>query len=62
MKNHSGPVYVTKFSPDGLYLLSGSQDRTITLWNPFKALPIKTYSGNHNYEILDVCVTPDNNR
>ena len=36
--------------------MSGSQDRTIILWNPMKTLPIKTYTNSHNYEVFDICM------
>src|SRR5579871_5420759 len=33
MKGHSSRVLSVSFSPDGRYLLSASQDRSIRLWN-----------------------------
>jgi mitogen-activated protein kinase organizer 1 len=53
---------VTKFSKDGLFCLSGSLDRSIILWNPYKGTQIKSYSGPHNQEILDIAISRDNNR
>ncbi len=38
LRGHKGPVYVVKFSSDGLYCLSGSLDRTMILWNPYKGI------------------------
>ena len=32
------------------------------LWNPYKGIQIKTYQGSHNYEILDLTISKDNNR
>ena len=70
MNSHKGPIFVVKFNSkpsqkyllmnkflgDGNYIMSGSQDRTIILWNPMKSLPIKTYSKSHNYEVFDICM------
>ena len=30
---HSGPVYSVAFSPDGTTIVSGSNDRTIKVWD-----------------------------
>lgn len=38
---------------DGQYCLSGSQDKSIKLWNPWKGTLIKTYMG-HGWEVLDI--------
>ncbi|EFA78839.1 WD40 repeat-containing protein [Heterostelium album PN500] len=57
---HQGSVLVVRFNNDGQYCLSGSQDKTIKLWNPSKELLIHTFSG-HGYPVLDVKSSPDNN-
>ena len=36
LKGHKGPIYVAKFNKDGQYVMTGSQDRSILLWNPYK--------------------------
>ncbi|KAI9880941.1 MAG: hypothetical protein M1830_010009 [Pleopsidium flavum] len=48
------------------YILTGSSDRSIHLYNPSKVTPtnnglIQTYSA-HGYEVLDLAVTSDNAR
>lgn len=65
---------LTYSSGNGQYLLSGSSDRTIKLWNPTKAIenstktgsehnsPIQTYTGSHTYEVLSISVSADNGR
>lgn len=44
---------------DGSYCLTCGADRKLKLWNPHKALPLKTYSG-HADEVLDACSSCDN--
>ena len=31
---HTGPIIVVAWSPDGKYIVSGSEDNTIIIWNP----------------------------
>eukprot|EP00397_Hematodinium_sp_SG-2012_P057160 GEMP01071193.1.p1 GENE.GEMP01071193.1~~GEMP01071193.1.p1 ORF type:complete len:196 (+),score=31.84 GEMP01071193.1:306-893(+) len=60
LEGHTDPVLNFCFNKTGQYLLSCSQDRTVKLWNPSKdAGPIKSYTGAHNYEINDICVTSE---
>ena len=70
LRGHTAPLQVVAFTPDGRYLLTAGQDRTISLWNPFRppagdadtgGLLIKQYRG-HGYEVVDVAVAPDNAR
>ena len=70
MNSHKGPIFVVKFNSkpsqkklinEQIFrrrqlIMSGSQNRTIILWNPMKSLPIKTYSKSHNYEVFDICM------
>ncbi|RMY67928.1 hypothetical protein D0864_11469 [Hortaea werneckii] len=56
------PVHALTFSAGtGQYLLTGSQDRQIRLFNPSTANLIQTYSA-HGYEVLDLAVADDNSR
>ncbi|KAH3764616.1 mitogen-activated protein kinase organizer 1 [Pelomyxa schiedti] len=59
--NHDGPINVIVWNVPGSYCLTGGQDRSISLWNPFTAKHIKKYRG-HNNEILDITVSSDNSR
>jgi WD40 repeat protein len=62
---HQNGVNMVKFTTDGNYCISCSDDRTIKLWNPHRADPtneqngllIKTYSGVHGYQVLDADVS-----
>ena len=59
---HNSYVYVVKFSKDGDYIMSGSQDRSIKLWNPTKKLLIKSYENIHSQDVLDLAITQDNTK
>ena len=62
--SNPAPVHALAFSGGtGTYLLTGSADRSIRLWNPSatktNAKLIQTYSA-HGYEVLDLAVSDDN--
>lgn len=56
-----GAVRAVRFNVDGSYCLTCGADRKLKLWNPHKALPLKTYSG-HADEVLDACSSCDNSQ
>jgi mitogen-activated protein kinase organizer 1 len=71
LKSHTSAVNAVRFTKDGSYCLTCSDDRTVKLWNPFRrsstengqendALLIKTYTGAHGYGVLDLVVSHDN--
>eukprot|EP00470_Lotharella_oceanica_P006205 CAMPEP_0170178196 /NCGR_PEP_ID=MMETSP0040_2-20121228/11729_1 /TAXON_ID=641309 /ORGANISM="Lotharella oceanica, Strain CCMP622" /LENGTH=306 /DNA_ID=CAMNT_0010421189 /DNA_START=17 /DNA_END=937 /DNA_ORIENTATION=- len=60
LRGHKGAVTVVKFNSDGKYCLTGGKDKNIHLWNPVEGTIIKSYTGYHGYEILDICVRKDN--
>jgi len=39
LKGHDGPIHMVRFTADGKYCISASQDRTIRLWNPIRLDP-----------------------
>lgn len=56
----TGPIHAVTFSAGtGQYILTGSQDRNIRLYNPSSSRLIQTYSA-HGYEVLDLAVSDDN--
>lgn len=65
LNSHTSGVNKVRFTSDGNYCVSCSDDRTIKLWNPHKednikegnSLLIKTYSGVHGYQVLDIHIS-----
>ncbi len=59
-KGHKYYINCAIFSPDGKYILTGSRDNTIKLWDFETTELLRTYIG-HTREIKSVCFTPDGN-
>ena len=47
------PLNSVCFNAQGDYCLTGGQDRTIRLWNPFTGYLIQQFQG-HGWEVYDV--------
>lgn len=73
LRGHEEGVNAVKFTKEGNYVMTASEDRTVKLWNPLKddpskpsespeALLIKTYAGVHGYGILDLAISTDNSK
>ncbi|KAI9726079.1 MAG: hypothetical protein M1828_002087 [Chrysothrix sp. TS-e1954] len=73
LSGHDGPIHALTYSAGaGQYLLSGSSDRKINLYNPAKAISsdpttqrtalVQSYTGAHGYEVLSIAVADDNAR
>lgn len=60
LEGHTSSVLSLAWTQNGRYILSGSQDRTLRLWNPHTGTHVKTYKGPHNQEVNDVIVAGDN--
>ena len=65
LKGHTSAVNAVRYTADGNYCMTCSDDRSVKLWNPNKddprqdghALMIKTYSGTHGYQIFDISIS-----
>ncbi len=53
-QGHTNFVYSVAYSPDGKWLASGSEDKTVKLWNPKTGKEIRTFKG-HTREVTRVC-------
>lgn len=62
LEGHTGYINCVKFSNDDNYCMTGGQDGTVILWNPFKGKLVKNFKGIHNREIQDIAITKDNNK
>ena len=60
LQSSSAAVHALAFSAgSGQYLLAGSADRSVRLYNPSTSRLIQTYNA-HGYEVLDLAVSQDN--
>lgn len=70
---HEGSVNTVRFSKDGNYIMTASDDRSVKLFNPFRdqlqkadsnrgIFCIKSYEGFHNYPIYDIAISSDNSK
>jgi WD40 repeat protein len=57
-EGHKDIVNSIFFSPDGRYVLSGSNDKTLKLWNVITAECLRTFEG-HEGRVNSVCCSPD---
>jgi WD40 repeat protein len=55
---HSSSIFSLAFSPDGKYLASGSEDRTVKVWNIDSQKEVTTLQG-HRYSVRSVAFSPD---
>src|SRR5436190_23307712 len=61
LKGHTEIVYAVAFSPDGKYVVTGSFDKSLKLWDTATGKEIKTFAGpaGHQNLILSVAFSPD---
>lgn len=61
LQGHADAVYAVAFSPDGKYVVTGSFDNTLKLWETATGKEVKTYGGpqGHLKMVLSVAFSPD---
>ena len=61
LKGHTESVYSTAFTPDGKYVVTGSFDKTIKVWDSTSGKEFKSFGGpnGHTALVLSVAVSPD---
>jgi WD40 repeat protein len=57
-KGHSDRVSSVAFSPDGRFVVTGSQDSTAKLWDVATGKELRTFGG-HSHDVLSVAFSPD---
>ena len=57
-RDHSSPIYATTWSPNGAYIASGGEDKTIQMWEATTGKSICTYKG-HDNSVKSLTWSPD---
>ncbi len=55
---HTGSVEAVAFSPDGRFIVSGSSDETLKVWDAVSGALLKTFEG-HDGPVYSVAFSPD---
>lgn len=55
---HGETITSTAFSPDGRLLISGSDDKTMRLWDVASGVELRAFGG-HDAQVLAVAIAPD---
>ena len=61
LSGHNDYVLSVCVSPDGRHIVSGSQDKTVKVWDMESGQCIHTLN-DHNKDVTSVCVSPDGRR
>jgi WD40 repeat protein len=61
LKGHTEAVYALAFTPDGKYVVTGSGDRSLKVWETAGGKEFKTFAGpaGHQNLVLSVSLSPD---
>ena len=58
LEGHTGDVNSVCVTPDGLHVVTGSDDQTARVWLLADGSQVRTLKG-HTKDVTSVCVTPD---
>ncbi|EMD36479.1 hypothetical protein CERSUDRAFT_95780 [Gelatoporia subvermispora B] len=58
-RGHSGTVRCVAFTPDGTQIVSGSEDKTVSLWNAETGAPVLDPLQGHGELVTCLAVSPD---
>jgi WD40 repeat protein len=63
LKGHTEAVYAVAFTPDARFVVTGSGDRAVKVWDAGSGKELKTFAGpaGHQNLVLSVAVSPDGN-
>ena len=61
LEGHAGPVTCVAVSPDGKRILTGSEDRTVRVWDVERRLELRCLPG-HKDQVCCVALSPDGSR
>jgi WD40 repeat protein len=61
IEGHTGGVRSVAYSPDGARIVSGSEDRTIRVWDAHTGKQLAVLEG-HKYRVMSVAFSPDGKR
>jgi WD40 repeat protein len=59
LRGHTADIRALVFTPDGRTLASGSEDRTIRLWNPKTGEPTKLLFTRYDHNVCSLSLSPD---
>src|SRR5262245_42718795 len=61
LKGHTEAVYVVGYSPDGKYVVTGSYDRTLKVFEAATGKEFKTFAGpqGHQQLVIALALSPD---
>jgi len=60
-KGHTDPVYAIAFSPDGKYVVTGSFDKAVKIWDAATGKEFRTFAGEQGHKnlVLTLAVSAD---
>ena len=61
LKGHTSFVLSVCVTPDGLHVVTGSNDKTACVWLLANGKRVRTLEG-HTHNVCSVCMTPDGQR